>query len=91
MHRVAQQQAFSYATFIEAFLDLAGDVDQFPSAGGVEPELFSVAFHGDSLQVDFGTSFIPRHGSLVQVQPLKNRLEKQTGLDLFAAPADNAA
>jgi hypothetical protein len=45
VHGVRKDDAFLDAAFPKAVLDLGGDVDEAPSAGDIEPELFTVGSH----------------------------------------------
>jgi hypothetical protein len=49
MPGIDEHQPFLCATFINATLDVASDVDEGPAGWYLEPEFFSVTFH-------FGTS-----------------------------------
>jgi hypothetical protein len=46
VHGVDQDQAFLDPAFPQAFLHGGGDVNEAPAGGDIEPELFTVGFHG---------------------------------------------
>ena len=45
VHGVHQDQSLRDTGFVDGFLHFVGDIDVFPSAAGLKPELFSVGFH----------------------------------------------
>ena len=49
VHRVAEHQAFGYAAFVDAFLNIGCDIDESPAGRYVEPQLFSVTFQNSLL------------------------------------------
>ena len=42
---IYEYETFRDPAFIDALLDIRGDIDEGPSGGDVEPQFFAVAFH----------------------------------------------